>query len=134
MVVQPGLYRTWSEKSKTGFLTTRLINSTNLYFLNLKFKLLIMYLKMHAGLLEICFIFVPANAKALINLMYVNNTMHLGLRSHEVHTHLRWGDIQLLTTATGEEYLEYNERATKTRTGATSDCRPFKPKMFAQPS
>ena len=59
--------------------------------------------------------------------------MHLGLRSNEVHSNLRWGDLELLTNATGEEYLEYTERATKTRTGVTSDCRAFKPKMFAQP-
>ncbi|XP_062574710.1 uncharacterized protein LOC134236557 [Saccostrea cucullata] len=33
-------------------------------------------------------------------------------------------------TSTGEEYLEYAERATKTRTGITSDTRNFAPKMF----
>ena len=53
--------------------------------------------------------------------------MHLGLRSNEVHSNLHWGDLELLTNATGEKYLEYTERATKTRTGATSDYRAFKP-------
>ncbi|CAG2204425.1 unnamed protein product [Mytilus edulis] len=38
----------------------------------------------------------------------------------------------LLGTASGEQYLEYNERLTKTRTGH-SDSRAFAPKMFATP-
>jgi len=32
-----------------------------------------------------------------------------------------WGDVKLKETADDEEYLEFNERQTKTRTG--SDCR-----------
>ncbi|CAC5359258.1 unnamed protein product [Mytilus coruscus] len=38
----------------------------------------------------------------------------------------------MMTIASGEQYLEYNERLTKTRTGH-SDCRAFAPKMFATP-
>ncbi|CAG2204530.1 unnamed protein product [Mytilus edulis] len=38
----------------------------------------------------------------------------------------------MMTTASGEQYLEYNERLTKTRTGH-SDSRAFAPKMFATP-
>ncbi|CAH3140963.1 unnamed protein product, partial [Porites evermanni] len=43
-----------------------------------------------------------------------------------------WGDVKLKETADGKEYLEFNERQTKTRTG--SDCRDIRampPKMFA---
>ena len=43
-----------------------------------------------------------------------------------------WDDVTLNKTADGVEFLEYNERQTKTRTGANvSDVRPFAPKMFA---
>ena len=31
-----------------------------------------------------------------------------------------WGDVKLKETADGKEYLEFNERQTKTRTG--TDC------------
>jgi len=43
-----------------------------------------------------------------------------------------WGDVKLKETADGKEYLEFNERQTKTRT--CSDCRDIRamlPKMFA---
>ncbi|CAC5356007.1 unnamed protein product [Mytilus coruscus] len=43
-----------------------------------------------------------------------------------------FGDIKMMTTASGEQYLEYNERLTKTRTGH-SDSRAIAPKMFATP-
>ena len=39
---------------------------------------------------------------------------------------MRWGDVQLQTSADGTEFLEYTERQTKTRTGA-------EPKMFSVP-
>jgi len=42
------------------------------------------------------------------------------------------GDVKLRETADGKEYLEFDERQTKTRTG--SDCRDIRampPKMFA---
>ena len=42
-----------------------------------------------------------------------------------------WG-CKMMTTATGEQYLEYNERLTKTRTGQ-GGSRPFAHKMFAAP-
>ena len=35
-----------------------------------------------------------------------------------------------MKTSNGEEYLQYSERNTKTRTGATGDVRAFPPKMF----
>ena len=42
------------------------------------------------------------------------------------------GDVKLKETADGEEYLELNERQTKTRTGSDcSDVRAMPPKMFA---
>ena len=44
---------------------------------------------------------------------------------------MMWGDLQLCTDASGREYIEFNERATKTRQGTSRDVRPFAPKMFA---
>ena len=47
---------------------------------------------------------------------------------------MKWGDIQLKTSADGVEFLEYTERQTKTRTGAEpKDIRTVKPKMFSVP-
>ena len=44
----------------------------------------------------------------------------------------RWGDIILKVSSDGTEYLELNERQTKTRTGeSTGDVRKVSPKMFA---
>ena len=44
---------------------------------------------------------------------------------------LRWVDIKLKNSSDGTEYLEYNERQTKTRTGGNIvDIRKIKP-MFA---
>ena len=45
---------------------------------------------------------------------------------------MRWGDVEGKETADRTLFLEYNERQTKTRTGAdTEDSRTVKPKMFA---
>ena len=58
--------------------------------------------------------------------------MHFGLRGCKEHRDMCWGDVKLKETADGKEYLEFNERQTKTRTG--SDCRDIRampPKMFA---
>lgn len=42
-----------------------------------------------------------------------------------------WGDVKLHKTGNGVEYLEFNERQTKTRTGSDySDVRVTLPKMF----
>ena len=46
----------------------------------------------------------------------------------------RWGDIKLKKTCDGTEYLEFNERQTKTRTGSDlSDVRKVRPKLWAMP-
>lgn len=72
------------------------------------------------------------NPEALLNSLWLNNTMHFGLRGCKEHRDMCWGDVKLKETADGKEYLEFNERQTKTRTG--SDCRDIRampPKMFA---
>ena len=48
---------------------------------------------------------------------------------------MKWGDVQLKTSADGVQFLEYTERQTKTRTGAKpKDTHTVKPKMFSLPS
>ena len=42
-----------------------------------------------------------------------------------------WGDVKLCQTSTGQEYLEFNERETKTRSG--NDPRNVRA-MFAVPN
>ena len=72
------------------------------------------------------------NPEALLNTLWLNSTMHFGLRGCKEHRDMCWGDVKLKETADGKECLEFNERQTKTRTG--SDCRDIRampPKMFA---
>ena len=52
-----------------------------------------------------------------MNTLWFNNSIHFGLRGVSEHSNLRWGDIKLKNSYDGTEYLEYNERQTKTRTG-----------------
>lgn len=53
----------------------------------------------------------------------------------EEHRSVHWGDIQLnYDTELNMEYLSYNERQTKTRTGAdVNNTRDGKPRMYATP-
>lgn len=70
--------------------------------------------------------------ESLLNTLWFNNSIHFGLRGVSEHYNLRWGDIKLKNSSDGTEYLEYNERQTKTRTGENIvDIRQIKPKMFA---
>jgi hypothetical protein len=54
------------------------------------------------------------------------------MRGRKEHVDMLFGDLKMMITATGEQYLEYNERLTKTRTGQ-GDSTPFARKMFAAP-
>jgi len=62
--------------------------------------------------------------------MWINMTMHFGLRGRQEHAQMLWGDVTLHVGDSGNEYLEFNERATQTRSG-TSNCQTITPKMFA---
>ncbi|CAB4014174.1 Hypothetical predicted protein [Paramuricea clavata] len=71
---------------------------------------------------------------ALLNSLWFNNTIHFGLRGCKKHHNMTWGNVKLHKTVCGEEYLEYNERQTKTRSGEnTRDARKVTPKMFSVP-
>ena len=70
--------------------------------------------------------------EAQLNTIWFNNTIHFGLRGCKEHRNMCWGDVQLRQTTNGEEFLEYSERQTKTRTGENPrDVRQIKPKMFS---
>ena len=72
--------------------------------------------------------------EALLNTIWFYNTIHFGLRGCKEHRNMCWGDVQLRQSTNGEEFLEYSERQTKTRTGENpQDVRQIKPKMFAVP-
>ena len=46
-----------------------------------------------------------------------------------------WGDVKFCQTSTGKEYLEFNERETKTRSGNDPrNVRAIARKMFAVPN
>ena len=69
----------------------------------------------------------------LQNAIWVIFTHQFGLRSIAPHVKMMWGDVTLHTDSEGKEYLQYSERTTKTRTGKTTDVRPFAPKAFSSP-
>jgi hypothetical protein len=54
---------------------------------------------------------------ALINTLWLNMTIHFGLRGVDEHRKLEWGDITMGTDHTGQNFIQFNERETKTRTG-----------------
>lgn len=76
-------------------------------------------------------IIYTGNPKALLNTMWLNSTLHFGLRGRQEHTQMLWGDIELKSDTSGIEYLEFHERSTKTRQGSTRDVRAFNPKMYS---
>ena len=62
------------------------------------------------------------------------NTVHFGLRGCKEHRDMCRGYVKLWQAKNGEEFLEYSERQTKTRTVENPrDIRQIKQKMFAVP-
>lgn len=58
-------------------------------------------------------------------------TMLMGLRGRDEHRSIRFGDVQLKIQPDGSEYIELNERASKTRDGSVSyDSRATIQKIF----
>ena len=73
-----------------------------------------------------------SSPEALLNTLWYLNTLHFGMRSRAEHYEMQWGDVKLQIDSEGNEFLEYNERQTKTRTGVNPrDTRAFMPKAFA---
>lgn len=73
-----------------------------------------------------------SSAESLLNTVWLNNTIHFGMRGCQEHRDLCWGDVKLCKDAQGNDYLVYNERQTKTRSGVdASNVRKVSPKMFS---
>ena len=70
--------------------------------------------------------------ESIINTLWFFTTVHFGMRSAEEHRNICWGDIKLDKDSQGQEFLEFVERQTKTRTGENPrDVKKVKPKMWA---
>lgn len=70
------------------------------------------------------------SGRQLQALVFINNSRFLGTRGQQEHVQLKWGDIQLKVCDSGNEYLQFSERLTKTRQGTSNECRKFPPKIF----
>ena len=73
-----------------------------------------------------------SSPESIINTLWLFNTISFGLRGADEHRDMCWGDFQLLSDESGHEFLEFQERQTKTRQGSNPrDIRQVKPKMWA---
>ena len=69
--------------------------------------------------------------QSLFNTVWYHMTKLFGFRGGHESRQLKWGDVELKRDEHGDEYLEFNERMSKTRQGSGSHARPFAPKAFA---
>ena len=69
--------------------------------------------------------------ETLQNSVWLMLCMHMGMRGQDEHHKLKFADFQVKVTSDGKKYVEFNERDTKTRTGASGERRAFKPKMWS---
>lgn len=67
--------------------------------------------------------------QSLFNTVWYFNTKLFGFRGGHETRQMMWGDITLKKDEKGDEYLEFNERLSKTRQG-NSSVRAFAPKAF----
>lgn len=67
---------------------------------------------------------------SLSNTVWYHCTKLFGFRGGHETRQLRWGDVSLKSDESGSQYLEFNERLSKTRQGNSSHLRPFAPKAF----
>ena len=75
-----------------------------------------------------------ATPESIINTLWFYSTIHFGTRTAEEHRNMCSADINLKVDGEGEEYLEFVERQTKTRTGDNpKDVRKVTPKMWSNP-
>ncbi|XP_033730685.1 uncharacterized protein LOC117320126 [Pecten maximus] len=75
-----------------------------------------------------------SNPDSVINTLWFFSTVHFGLRGSDEHRSMYWGDVNLCRDVSGEEYLEFDERQTKTRQGTNPrDVRAVNPKCGVIP-
>ena len=71
------------------------------------------------------------NPLALTRTMWWYSSLLFGLRGRDESRKMKWGDIKLLADENGDDYLQFEERDTKTRTGENQNgSRAFAPKIF----
>ena len=70
--------------------------------------------------------------RALLNALWLNNSIYFGMRPGKEQRDLCWGDLQLKTDSEGNCFFEFSqERQTKTRTGENPrNVREKKPQMY----
>ena len=66
---------------------------------------------------------------ALTRTIWYLLTLLFGLRGRNEARQMTWGDVKLKVDSDGDEYLEFNERLSKTRKGC-GEARSFAPKAF----
>ena len=78
----------------------------------------------------------PNTPTSMLNTLWFNNCLYFGMRGGGAeHRQLRWGDLNLCYDSDlNQEYIDFNERQTKTRTGedVSNTCKD-KPRMYARP-
>ena len=73
------------------------------------------------------------NPESLQRTLWWHMTLLFGHRGRDESRQLKWGDVQLKSDSTGQEYLEFNERGTKTRDGG-GELRPAVVLLTRRPS
>ena len=58
------------------------------------------------------------NPETLLRTVWLQNTVHFGMRGVTEHRDMKWGDVKLCQDTDGNEFIEFNERQTKTRQGS----------------
>ena len=75
--------------------------------------------------------FGDGDPRNLIRTVWILLSLVFGLRARDEARQMQWGDVTLHKDHDGNEHLEFQERATKTRTGgAAGGSRSFAPKAF----
>jgi len=72
--------------------------------------------------------------RTLINTMWWYNSLHFGMRAITEHKQMCWGDIEVKTGSNHRRFLEFNERATKTRTGSSKNDANQNQKAYENPT
>ena len=71
-----------------------------------------------------------SSPEVLRNTLWFLTTKLLGFRGRHESQQLLWSDLKIVKTNEGE-YIEFNERLTKTHDGKNNEVQKFPPKMFA---
>ena len=80
-------------------------------------------------------VFNTSTPLGLLRVLFFYLSVNFGMRSGQEHRDLKMGDVQLRQDHNGREFLTYQERQTKTRTGADpKNTRKCVPQLWSQPT